>query len=1109
MTWVADAPLPAVVMRHARVRVEMIALALTAVVTLALGGFAVTAKVERAGDVDGSLRAGRVVALADAQPAALARILSRVLPDGEASAVATELASALAARPVNSVAALAGVQVSATRVRNVPALTSARARLEQAEGAGRPLTAVPLLTRSQVAELEPSLVVRTPAAFRNAAAAALLLVIVSFFVLHALRRWRRLSADPLLLPAVQLLCAFGVVAMIGLRDPVRDSLLVQTFAFGVALGGVAAGVAWLLPVENLRFQYAPLLAACLLSALLVFFGSGPAGSDAKVNLWGFQPVEPIRLLVVLFLATFFSGRWQYLRMLRGEGSRGLPLLRWLPVPPLEYVVPVAGGLTLVGAFFVLQRDLGPALVFGLSFLALWVVATRRAGLALAGVGLLALGYWLVVRLDFPATLATRVAMVANPWTNAVAGGDQIAHALWAIASGGIAGAGPGLGDPQYIPAGHTDLVLAALGEEVGFAGLLAIGLVFAVVCHRTWLIAMRAASDFSFFLAFGLLLVLFAQLAIIATGVLGLVPLSGVVTPFLSYGRTSMIVNLAAIGLLLAISEAGTPRARPATVTRFLQPARGVAACLAIIGVVTLGRAFHAQVWAADRVMATPALVRLADGTVRFDGNPRLLAAARQILSRGTIADRNGVPLATSDRDELTASAKGLAAAGVSVAEACRQGQARCYPFGGRMYHILGDANSQLDWAATNNSFVEEDASARLLGYNDFDTRVTVALADGQRITARRRDYRELIPLVRHRYNPGHPDVEALRDRPRHVQLTIDARLQRRVADSLARGVRAARRTRGAAAVVDAATGEVLAAVSYPWPADAALHGDTTIDPDARLDRMRYGTYPPGSTFKLLTAAAVLELRPELAASRHMCARLPDGRVGTRLPGTSRPVRDDALDRNPHGHIGLDEALRVSCNAYFAQLGRQLGSDALLTMASRVHVDVARPNTADQLRPQIAYASFGQGEATVRPMRLLGITAAIANGGRLVEPQWIREPKPADEPAVRLLSPANAARLARDMALAVSSGTGRNVAGIRPAIAGKTGTAEVDGQPSHAWFTGFAPATGRARRLAFVVLVEGGGYGGRAAAPIAGEIVEAARDLRLFEERISVPDQSS
>jgi cell division protein FtsW (lipid II flippase) len=1101
MTWVADAPAPAAAIRQAHARVEGVALAVTAILTLALNGFAVTAKMARAGDVDASVRAGRMATLADPQPEAIARILSQVLSQTEASAVATELQSALTKQPVNSVGALTRLQVPSTRVRGVPELTSARARLEAAERAGRPLATVPLLTRAQVAELEPALIVRTPAEFRTAAASALLLVIGGFFALHALRRWRRLTADPLLLPAVQFLCGCGLVAMIGLRDPVRDVLIVQTFAFGVVIGCAVAGIAWLLPVEKLRLQYAPLLAACLLSALLVVFGSGPSGSDARVNLWGFQPVEPIRLLVVLFLAAFFSARWQYLRTLRGAGSRGLPLVRWLPVPPLEYVVPVAVGLALIGTFFVLQRDLGPALVFGLSFLALWVIATQRAGLAITGLGVLALGYWAVVRLDFPATLATRVAMVTNPWTNAVAGGDQIAHALWALASGGIAGAGPGLGDPQYIPAGHTDLVLAALGEELGFAGLLAIALVYAVICRRAWLIAMRAASDFTFFLAFGLLLALFTQLAIIATGVLGLLPLSGVVTPFLSYGRTSMIVNLAAIGLLLAIGETGTPVARTATAVRFLRPARAVMACLAIVGLVTVGRAFHAQVWAADGVMATPALVRLADGTVRFDDNPRLLVAARQILSRGTIADRNGLPLATNDRAELTASAKRLAAAGADIANACRAGQSRCYPLGGRMYHVLGDANTQLDWAATNNSFVEEDAGARLLGYNDFDARVTIALPDGQSVTARRRDYRELIPLVRHRYNHGHPAVEALRTRPRDVQLTIDARLQLRVADSLARGVRAAGRARGAAAVIDAASGEVLAAVSYPWPADTVLRGDVPLDPDARLDRVRYGTYPPGSTFKLLTAAAVLELRPALAASRHMCVRLPDGRVGTRLPGTSRPVRDDALDRNPHGHIGLDEALRVSCNAYFAQLGRQLGTDALLTMAARFHVDVASPNTAQQLRPQIAYAAFGQGEATVRPLRLLGITAAIANGGRLVEPQWIRDPKADAQPTERILSSANAARLARDMALAVSSGTGRSVAGIRPAIAGKTGTAEVDGQPSHAWFTGFAPATGGGRRLAFVVLVEGGGYGGRAAAPIAGEIVSAARDLRLFEER--------
>jgi cell division protein FtsW (lipid II flippase) len=1100
MTWVADAPSQATGSRRVHARVEAIALVATAILTIAIVGFAVTAKLARAGDVEARVRSGELVTLWDPRPDALATALARVWPSAEASAIAAELQASLATQPVDTTSALAQIQLPASRVRAVRTLTSARARLDDAERAGAAVAAVPLMRRSEVADLKPWLIVRSPAAFRSAAAAALALVLGGFFALHALRRWRGLAADPLLLPAVQLLCGIGLAAMIGLRDPLRDALNMQTFAYGVALGCAAAGVAWLTAVEKLRLEYAPLLAAFVLSALLMIFGTGPAGSDAKVNLWGFQPVEPIRLLVVLYLAAFFSRRWQYLRTLRGEGSRGVPLVRWLPVPPLEYVVPVAVGLTLVAAFFVLQRDLGPALVFGCSFLALWVVATRRVGLALAGLAALALGYWVVVRIGFPATLATRVAMAIDPWTNAVAGGDQVAHALWAIASGGLAGAGPGMGDPQYIPAGHTDLVLAAIGEELGFAGLLSVALIYAVIFHRAWRIATRAASEFTFFLGVGLMLVLFTQLAIIATGALGVLPLSGVVTPFLSYGRTSMIVNLSAIGLLLAISESAARSAPAAAIVRFAPPARGVVACLAIIGLVTLGRAFHAQVWAADRVMTTSALVRLADGTVRFDDNPRLITAARQLLARGTITDRNGLPLAASRREDVLRQQKTFAPLGVDAAKICSDTRARCYPLAGRMYHIVGDANTQVDWEATNNSFVEEDSSARLLGYDDFETRVTVELASGERLTVRHRDYRELIPLVRHRYAPDHPEVRALRERPRHVQLTIDARLQVRVGDILARGIRAAGRTRGAAAVVDAATGDVLAAVSYPWPGDAAMEGRAPFDPQARLDRVRYGTYPPGSTLKLLTAAAVLELRPQLADSRHMCTLLPDGRVGARLPGVSRPIRDDALDRTPHGHIGLDDALRVSCNAYFAQLGRDLGADALLEMASQFRIDVARPNTSQRLRPQLAYAAFGQGEATVRPMRLLGITTAIANGGTLVEPRWTSDPEPAGPPTMRILTAANAARLSRDMALAVSTGTGRSVARVRPAIAGKTGTAEVDNGPSHAWFTGFAPASGAGRRLAFVVLVEGGGYGGRSAAPVAGEIVEAARELGLFED---------
>jgi cell division protein FtsW (lipid II flippase) len=1057
-------------------RVELIALAAATALTVAVVVFAATAKVARAGNVDDGLRTGRLVALDDVQNEALSRTLGRIWAPAEAAAIAGELRASLGERRLENVGALTQIQVPAARVRGTPALASARRRLEEAEQSGRPLASVPLLRRADVADLKPSLIVRRPAEFRRAVILSLLLVLVSFLALHTLRRATKLTADPLLLPAVQVLCGVGLAAMIGLRDPLRDTLSVQSFAQGIAAGCLIAALAWRAPVERLSLQYAPLLAALGLSALLMIFGSGPAGSDAKVNLWGFQAVEPIRLLVIVYLAAFFSRRWQYLRTLRDAGSRTVPLLRWLPVPPLEYVVPVAAALTLIATFFVLQRDLGPALVFGCSFLALWAIAVQRGGLAIAGVVVLALGYWIVVRIGFPATLATRVAMVADPWTNGVAGGDQIAHALWAMASGGWFGAGPGLGEPQYLPAGHTDLVLAAIGEELGFAGLAAIALVYGVIAHRAYRIAMRAASDFSCFLALGLIVVLFAQLAIIATGVLGLLPLSGVVTPFLSYGRTSMMANLAAIGLLLAVSEGGSRMPRPAA-ARFKRPAAAVFACLLVIGAATLGRALYVQGVAADRVMTTSALVRLADGSVRSDDNPRLTAAARQLLGRGIISDRNGIPLATSNPQTLNPHAKTLAALGIDAARACVRDRERCYPIGGRMFHILGDANTELDWAATNNSFVEEDAQGTLLGYDHV---------------------RELVPLVRYRYYPDHPDVRALRARRRDVRLTIDARLQLRVADALARGVRAAGRSRGAAAVVDVKTGEVLAAVSYPWPNDDALAGETPIDPDARLDRVRYGTYPPGSTFKLVTAAAVLALRPDLGTSRHTCALLPDGRVGARLPGVSRPVRDDALDRRPHGHIGLDEALQVSCNAYFAQLGRQLGPAALLEMASRFQIEVARPNTVHDLQPQLPYASFGQGEATVRPMRLLAVTAAIAAGGDLAEPRWIADPAPSARPVTSILPADAARRLARDMGLAVANGTGRSVAHVRPAIAGKTGTAEIDGRPSHAWFTGFAPASGPGRRLAFVVLVEGGGYGGRSAAPIAGQIVEGARELQLF-----------
>ena len=127
--------------------------------------------------------------------------------------------------------------------------------------------------------------------------------------------------------------------------------------------------------------------------------------------------------------------------------------------------------------------------------------------------------------------------------------------LWAMSSGGAFGAGLGLGDPEIMPAAHTDLILAVLGEEWGWIGFAGVYLLYAALIWLGLRIAMRASDDYSFFLALGLTLLIAFSTLLISGGVLDLSPLSGVVTPFLSYGGTAMIANFAIFGVLLSFSR--------------------------------------------------------------------------------------------------------------------------------------------------------------------------------------------------------------------------------------------------------------------------------------------------------------------------------------------------------------------------------------------------------------------------------------------------------------------------------------------------------------------------------------------------------------------------
>lgn len=1024
-------------------------------------------------------------------PGALAPLLVTIDSDAERLAVAERLMRRIGATdaPIEHVGALATVTMPVREIRSDRRFVQLRTRVESRA----PDDVVRVLSSADLAALKARLVVRTAHSYVSRLGRLVLCFFAAFWAAHAVRRLRGASDDPAVLPLLLVLCGVGLMSMIALRDPLRDMIIASTF-----VGGVCAGLALLLVASEIDWEASPLRRAVLvplglalgLAVLLLLFGSGPGTSGVKVNLFGGQPVEAIRLLVVFAVAGALARRFEFLRELSEPATASRPWLRHVALPRWRDVRPVVVSMALVLAFFFLQKDLGPALVLSGVVIALYTVARGRIAFAFVGLAMLVTAFALAYAIGFPATVGQRVRIWVDPWNNGVAGGNQIAHGLWAMATGGGWGSPPGLGRPQVIPEGHTDFVIAALGEQFGLVGVIVVIAAYALLGWRCLRIALRAPGDYSAMLAIGVTLALLVQAAVIAGGLLGVLPLTGVVTPFLSFGRSSMLANCFAVGIVLAIGRRQGPVREP-----LRRSVRMLATTLAAVALVMVGRAGWVQVVQADTLATAASLSEQGDGGYRFEYNPRLVAAARAI-ERGTVRDRAGLVLATSRASEMAAVQATYARAGLDRPLTCAPDAPRCYPLGGVAFQVVGDWARQTNWGARNASYLERELDATLKGFDDHQRLVDVVHPrTGERHRVVLRDYSALLPVVRHGADSTRPDVRLLLDRPRDVTSTLDARLQARVGRALQRGIERGAHARGAAVVIDADTGHVLASVSYPWPADVDLAADDERARDAVFDRVRYGVYPPGSTFKLLVAAAALRSRPELQQRGFMCQRLPGGRVGQSIAGWARPVRDDVQDTSPHGASDLQHALVASCNAYFAQLAMAMGPRPLIDAVSMFQIEVARPQSADALRNTLPHAGYGQGDVLASPLKMARVAAAIANDGVAMRPQWtVEAAAPGGE---RFLSAADARRLAVYMRQAVTSGTGRAVAGNATPIAGKTGTAEVQGRPSHSWFVGIAPHGGP-RRLAFAVLIEHAGYGGRAAAPVAGEIVDAARELGLF-----------
>jgi peptidoglycan glycosyltransferase len=335
--------------------------------------------------------------------------------------------------------------------------------------------------------------------------------------------------------------------------------------------------------------------------------------------------------------------------------------------------------------------------------------------------------------------------------------------------------------------------------------------------------------------------------------------------------------------------------------------------------------------------------------------------------------------------------------------------------------------------------------------------------------------------------------VRRLREEDRTLHLTVDARLTVRVTEILQRHLRAVKKQRGAVVVLDAATGAILALVNAPVPLDTNIPAQSSpVAEGEYFDRARFGLYPPGSVFKLVTAAAALRTDPQGASAIYACRRLPDHRVGAVVRGWT--VRDDITDKEPHGSISLPAALAESCNAYFAQLAvDRVGAAQLFDAARMLGIRTGSPDTPERLQRFLPQAGYGQGEVLVSPLQIARVAAAIADGGKIPNVHLMDDGQQPSPPNSQFLSAESAAILGKAMRLAVTDGTGAKAMMSPVPIAGKTGTAEVKGQQSHAWFAGFAPYEPTSGpRIAFAIFVENGQYGGSVAAPIAADIVTAA-----------------
>ena len=888
----------------------------------------------------------------------------------------------------------------------------------------------------------------------------------AFAVAHIGVRLFAPGADPALLPIVFALSGIGITFVTRLEPSASMGQIVYLFL------GVALMVGTLAVVKNLevvkRYKYVLGAAGIALLVLPMLIGTEIYGSKLwiKIGSFQFQPGEFAKVFIVLFLAGYLAENRELLSI-----SNRTVLGVKLPRLRLLYPLFIVWGVCLLVVAF--ERDLGSALLFYTIFLIMLYVATGRVSYVLIGLVLLAVGAFGMYQIM--GHVQVRVAIWLDPFKDAQNLGFQIVQALYSLADGGLLGVGIGKGlGGDTIPVVASDMIFAAIGEEMGLLGGAAVLLLFMLFAVRGLTTAARAKSDLAAFSAAGLTAAISFQAFTIVGGVTKLIPLTGVTLPFMSQGGSSLLASFVIVALLLRAGDEATGRSTEIANTsteltpvgyrpggsrgsHMLRPALDTPES-GLLGRVALANRLTRTVFLFTALFAvlignlTYIQVFKAAEYQDMPSNNHTITKARYI-KRGSIITADGLTLAESIQQED----------GTYV---------RSYPNGNLAAHAVGYYSQQY-----GSSGVESSQDKTLTGSKDYSS------------------WQNALNSLAGITEPGNS-----------VQLTIDSRIQQAAEQALAG-------RKGAIVVLDPRTGAVLAWASAPAydntdiaaameAANASGGADTSM-----FDRATQALYSPGSTFKTVTLSSALENGVAALSSTYSS------------PGRMEIGGADVVSVNEQGHgtITLDRAFAVSSNTVFGQVAEQLGADRLVATAQafgygqNLGIDFSTaasimPDPADMSTWELAWAGAGQPvgqghtpgpQTTV--MQNAVIAAAIANNGIAMNPYVVGQILAPDGTVIKTtrerslgqaVSSGTAEQVKEAMLDVVQNGSGSaaGIAGVK--VAGKTGTAETNSATPNSTFIGFAPYD--TPTLAVSLVLEETTENEATAAAVAGQVLRAA-----------------